>query len=434
MLSRQSHQKVLVSCEFKKSEKCSGEYYLQYRDYCNNLDRNNGKNICCHCSRVVKYTGRNNPNCKFKNLQDDYFKVVDTWEKAYLLGWIASDGSISSGVWAISISLHKQDIDVLEYLQQLLSVGEIKGKNDERMRYITINSKQICLDVCRLLHIKRGKKSHTVKFPHSIPKELYRAFIQGYFEGDGTLTGIYCKRKSLRVGIASSSLSMLESIKTIVGLKCYSHAHNGCNSIEYSDKRAFEFLDYIYNHSHFKMARKYNLYKIWLTFEKMPASCKIRSLNLNQKIKVCKTNLKAVLPSKAHDGDAGYDLHIIEKVKDINSNTALYSTGLKFQFFEAGWYLALYARSSLIKSGYILTNSVGIIDGGFMGTVLVSLTKVNAESSDIQLPAKIAQIIPQQLHTLDIHEVSEDNFLQTSRGDGGFGSSDAKVQSKMQTL
>ena len=92
--SNQSHSIVEVECDFKVNKKCKNIYKTSYKSYFKNISRNNGKLICLFCSRDMKFSGRNNPNCKYKNIDDNYFQQINK-EKAYLLGWIASDGCVS---------------------------------------------------------------------------------------------------------------------------------------------------------------------------------------------------------------------------------------------------------------------------------------------------------------------------------------------------
>ena len=75
------------------SESCLVKVMRRYSNVQNTMDRNNGKYICPLCS-IMRKRGRNNPNCKYKNLDDHLMDVIDTEKKAYLLAWIASDGSL----------------------------------------------------------------------------------------------------------------------------------------------------------------------------------------------------------------------------------------------------------------------------------------------------------------------------------------------------
>lgn len=140
---------------------------------------------------------------------------------------------------------------------------------------------------------------------------------------------------------------------------------------------------------------------------------------VNDLIKVYVVNENAVIPSKAHASDIGYDLVIIDKIKDLTSNTALYETGIKM-IPPPGYYLEIHPRSSISKTGYMLANSTGIIDPGYTGNLLVALTKIDPAGPDLELPAKIVQVIVRQAYVsgLSVEAVWE----QTARNAGGFGS------------
>lgn len=126
------------------------------------------------------------------------------------------------------------------------------------------------------------------------------------------------------------------------------------------------------------------------------------------------------LPTKAHASDAGYDLTVISKSKDINTVTALYETGVRIQV-PVGYYVEVVPRSSLSKSGYIMTNSIGIIDASYTGTIKISLTRVDSESPDIQFPFRCAQMIVRKQYGMSLMIV--DTLTGSNRGSGGFGSS-----------
>jgi dUTP pyrophosphatase len=79
----------------------------------------------------------------------------------------------------------------------------------------------------------------------------------------------------------------------------------------------------------------------------------------------CNFDTLATLPTKTHDSDVGYDLSILKKAKDLNETTALYHTGLKATIVENEFYLEIVPRSSISKSGYVMSNSFGVIDPSY---------------------------------------------------------------------
>ena len=143
---------------------------------------------------------------------------------------------------------------------------------------------------------------------------------------------------------------------------------------------------------------------------------------INGPLKITKcilTREDAVLPSKATLGDSGYDLTLIDVAKKYGQVT-LYNTGVKVQP-PFGYYYDLVPRSSIIKSGYMLANSVGIIDQGYTGEIMVPLIKIDPDAPDLVLPNRIAQLIPRQWIHMKMEQT--DTFESTKRSEGGFGSS-----------
>ena len=133
------------------------------------------------------------------------------------------------------------------------------------------------------------------------------------------------------------------------------------------------------------------------------------------------TSRGAVLPSKARASDSGYDLTIINRVKDIGHQTTLYDTGVRV-LPPRGYYFDVVPRSSLSKTGHMLANSVGVIDASYSGNILIAVTKVDASMPDLVLPFCGFQLIPRRIEHFQVVEIGADFLEKTARGDGGFGS------------
>lgn len=122
-------------------------------------------------------------------------------------------------------------------------------------------------------------------------------------------------------------------------------------------------------------------------------------------------------PHKARASDSGFDLNLIGIRKTFGKVT-LYGTGVSVEP-PTGFYFDMVPRSSMIKSGYMLANSVGIIDQGYTGEIMVTLIKVDPDAPDLELPCKMVQLIPRRWH--GFHPVNSE-LNSTERGEGGFGS------------
>ena len=137
--------------------------------------------------------------------------------------------------------------------------------------------------------------------------------------------------------------------------------------------------------------------------------------------KIKKLREDAVIPRKAHTWDVGYDLWVLGVHKRLDTGVVLLSTGLAIES-PVGFHFEIVPRSSIIKTGYIQANGVGIIDPNYRGELLVPLLKVDPASPDLEFPKKIGQLILREMLTVEF--VVTDHLNDTERGKGGFGSTD----------
>lgn len=128
----------------------------------------------------------------------------------------------------------------------------------------------------------------------------------------------------------------------------------------------------------------------------------------------------AVMPTKRMT-DVGYDLTIVGVVKQLTPMTTMYDTDVSLAI-PLGFYAEIAPRSSLSKTGYMLANSIGVIDPGYTGTIKVALVKIDQSMPNLELPVRVAQLILQPYVTSFSQDVTKTERLTTSRSDGGFGS------------
>lgn len=404
-------EKITVECEFCISKKCLKKHTVGIRSVNETKKTNKGKYICLFCSRELKFSGRSNPNCKY-SFDDDFFKKIDSEEKAYLLGWIASNGSVSKKGFVININ--KKDIRVLKKLKDMICTDiPIKEtlSNESKMVSIGVWSKQIVKDICVLLNINPGKKSSVVCFPELESDFLKWAFLRGYFDGDGFVSSIKNNR-SPRCGISSNSEKMLNYIVKFCG--CSSRYKS---NLEWTGNNALDFLGKLYDNANVFLHRKKELYEDWCLWVPSLSGGYTKDRQ-NLFCKFSKTRKDAVIPSKNRVSDSGYDLTILEKVREIG-DVEFYSTGIKIQP-TFGYYFDAVPRSSISKTGYMLANSVGIIDRTYIGEILVPLRKIDKSAPELELPCKVVQLIPRQIVHFEFVEV--DDLSDTDRGSDGFGS------------
>ncbi|HEY1285533.1 MAG TPA: dUTP diphosphatase [Solirubrobacterales bacterium] len=137
---------------------------------------------------------------------------------------------------------------------------------------------------------------------------------------------------------------------------------------------------------------------------------------------VLKLHDDAVLPSRAHDGDAGLDLYACEAAHIGPGERWSVGTGIAMEIPDGHAGLVL-PRSGLAREhGIALVNSPGLIDCGYRGEVRILLLNTDpAEIFRIESGDRIAQllIVPVAL----AEPLASETLSESARGDGGFGSS-----------
>jgi dUTP pyrophosphatase len=137
-------------------------------------------------------------------------------------------------------------------------------------------------------------------------------------------------------------------------------------------------------------------------------------------VKFRRINPGAILPSYAHPGDAGMDLHCVEPFSLAPGERKLVRTGLVMELPD-GTEAQVRPRSGLaLKNGITVLNSPGTIDSGYRGEIGVILVNLGNEVFSADQGAKIAQMVIARYECADISEVSV--VADTERGTGGFGS------------
>ncbi|MDX6660690.1 MAG: dUTP pyrophosphatase [Solirubrobacteraceae bacterium] len=130
---------------------------------------------------------------------------------------------------------------------------------------------------------------------------------------------------------------------------------------------------------------------------------------------------RACLPTRAHDGDAGFDLYALEAGTIPAGERAAVATGIAIELPERHAGLVLPRSGLAAEHGIALVNAPGLIDQGYRGEVRVLLLNTDPrEDFSYQAGARIAQLIITRVEAPDIVEVAE--LAETTRGEGGFGS------------
>lgn len=131
---------------------------------------------------------------------------------------------------------------------------------------------------------------------------------------------------------------------------------------------------------------------------------------------------EAVLPTRAHPGDAGLDLYACESAHIGPGERWSVGTGVAVEIPEHHAGLVL-PRSGLARDhGIGLANAPGLIDAGYRGEIRVLLLNNDpAELFRVERGDRLAQLVVTPVAIAEPVEVEA--LTETARGDGGFGSS-----------
>jgi dUTPase len=165
--------------------------------------------------------------------------------------------------------------------------------------------------------------------------------------------------------------------------------------------------------------------------------------------KVVLLNKEAEIPKRAHLSDTGWDIKLVG-VEKIEGDVIFFKTGVSLEP-PPGHYFEVVPRSSISKLPLELANSVGIIDEHYRGEILIPVRvthgDMGTEPKNISFPNGIVKMFGVRPTTmssaadlvlqrkpylfqlilrkrLDCDFVMVDSLTETSRGSGGFGSTD----------
>jgi dUTP pyrophosphatase len=139
-------------------------------------------------------------------------------------------------------------------------------------------------------------------------------------------------------------------------------------------------------------------------------------------LKVRRLDERALLPTRAYDGDAGLDLYSLEDARLGPGERASLSTGIAIEIPQGQAGLVLPRSGLAARHGIALVNAPGLIDAGYRGEVRVLLLNTDRrEAFSISRGDRIAQLVLVRVECPEIVEV--DGLAGSHRGVGGFGSS-----------
>lgn len=226
---------------------------------------------------------------RYYDYNRDYFETIDTPEKAYWLGFLYTDGYVTTGCrWGVELSI--TDYEHLEKLNKALDSNiVIRTRTRKAKSYRGYDIKEVTN--CSLMYknkkmyedlVSKGvlpNKTHTLQFPSEsiVPKHLLKHFIRGLFDGDGSLVfnykdvarkdrgGRICRRLSKEISFVCKSIEFIETLHSVILEECGVDFRKDTNSrdnlavLRLSRKDDMgTFLEYLYSDSKVYLSRKYD--------------------------------------------------------------------------------------------------------------------------------------------------------------------------------
>lgn len=210
----------------------------------------------------------------------DFFKVIDTEEKAYILGFLCADGHIETRNPRISIVLKDDDYKLLENIRDAMHSNHPIKRGIERSNpykksenkilyqcFLSLNGKELIEPLVKMGIA--GKKTYSLDstIMQYIPEHLVRHFLRGYFDGDGCISWdkrySYGNKSVIKVAGNYDFLqnSFNKYFPTNCSLRLY-YRSKQCYEYTIQDKHeVLRFLAYLYNDAKIYLERKYKLYQ-----------------------------------------------------------------------------------------------------------------------------------------------------------------------------
>jgi deoxyuridine 5'-triphosphate nucleotidohydrolase len=370
-----------------------------------------------------------------------YLSSINTYEKAYILGLIVFNiKEDCSDKIIVEINFKKEKINNYGYyknidkiIENFKKVGNVKFNCDTNTIELTISLPYIIKDIfvkhldLYLVNTKHYDLSLFMNTIYNADKNLLNNFLKAYIEKNGEIVNncLYIKLYNYNTLKRITEIYKIphKVLKEDGGGDSGDADKGELYVLEYKNSNMIDFMGQIYVNG--TDMDELHINDDLYNFLGNPEGFQ------NPLLKIYKADADAVVPSKNNYSDAGLDLTIIKEYKRMNSDTVLYDTGIKLEI-PNGYYVEIVPRSSISRSGYMLANSVGIIDQGYTGNLYVALRKINKDCEDLVMPYKCCQIImKKQIYPKivieDLVRAGADSRSDsaTSRGSGGFGSTDA---------
>lgn len=213
------------------------------------------------------------------SFNEDYFKNIDTEEKAYWLGFISADGCIVKtgeyNSYRLYINLSRVDENHLQKflnsinahdtkIQRYTSTSGFSNPNGTETSRVVLNSFKLCKNLFN--YNVHERKSYDIEMPQ-IKQSLIPHYLRGFIDGDGSFYCHYDDRNNRYrysfeiVGASILFMKQVQNYLMLNNIKTNIYTRKSNQSIRLMSASKFEILkliDLLYSDAHIYLDRKYN--------------------------------------------------------------------------------------------------------------------------------------------------------------------------------
>jgi len=205
-------------------------------------------------------------------VDESFFEVIDTPDKAYVMGWFYSDGSNSLSPNIAKIDVAADSLDVLVKIREVIgstarivamknSANSYAGEKAQMLYRLGIYNKRVSKQIAALGIC--GNMTYTRTWPEWLTEDLEPHFIRGLIDGDGCIS--VSKKNGFAISYWGTEM-MCDGLSGVLSKIDVEHSHRtdkkGHHYIRITKQaECLKFADYIYEDSTIHLARKFDNYK-----------------------------------------------------------------------------------------------------------------------------------------------------------------------------
>ena len=211
-----------------------------------------------------------------KRIKRDYFSIIDSPNKAYILGLLFTDGCVdkkSKGQGRIRLQLQAQDKDILNKIKDELQIDtelilDPRGKQCYSLEFV---DNQIFEDLSKY-NIIPNKTYDVSHLPSNIPQQFLKDYIRGLIDGDGCITTSQDLSTDVSLHFTTYHKTIAEDFQKLIDInilhkeKSNQPFYTSAWHVQWRGyKQVLTILNYIYQKADLYIERKYNKYIQLLT-------------------------------------------------------------------------------------------------------------------------------------------------------------------------